>query len=301
MSKKKSSNVDALQAPTFQPNPNVTPNISFLSDVGTGLASGDFLNPNDPLLGFLNQLVTPNNDLVQAQLGLASRDVINFRDDAQQSIINQLEANNQLTSSVTGNKLSDLNEAFSSDISDIATNFYLADVERALGNISGLFELGLNTTGQATNLGLGDQQQRNSFALQNFSNQLALASLKDQNANSGRGGLFGGAIGTGLGAAIGSVVPGVGTAIGAGIGGAIGGGLGEAISPSQTGAGAGGFISGGLGLSGAGFANNSGFQPTNRFGGGDFNAASGLRLALQDAQAVSQFGSFQDKLLFGKV
>lgn len=253
----KKSSPELPPVPTFQANANVSPNIDFLSSVGKGLASGNFMNASDPQLGFLNDLVSLNPEATQRAVQLASRDTVDIRNKAQQDFLNQLEANNQLTSSVTGNRLSDLNEAFSSDIADIATNFYLADVNRAFSNTASLFELGLNTTGNATNLGLNDQGQRNEFALQNYNNQLA-ASLAGQ--KSGSGGFLGGSLGTLLGGGLGFAVGGPGgAAIGAGLGGAAGGGIGELFSPSQSGAGAAGFTQAGLGLAGAGFANTNFF------------------------------------------
>lgn len=283
----KSKSPDIPPPPSFQANANVNPNIDFLSDVGLGLARGGFLpgrSGGDVDLSFLNPLVELNPEVTQQAVGLASRDVIRARDTAQQNILNQLEANNQLTSSVTGNRLADLNEQFSGDIADIATTFYLADVERSLSNTASLFELGLNTTGQATNLGLSDQGQRNEFALQNYNNQVA-ASLAANQA-SGRGGLLGGGLGTLLGGGIGFLAGGpAGAAIGAGLGGAAGGSFGEAVSPSASGTG-GGFIQGGFGLAGAGAGNL--FQPTNTFGAPTGQADIGLnnRLLLQQQRAV---------------
>jgi len=78
MGKKKSQEIN-VQAPSFQANADVGPNISLLSKTGRGLIGGDFMDPNDPNLGFLSQLVTPNNELVQAQLGLAQMQPVKGR------------------------------------------------------------------------------------------------------------------------------------------------------------------------------------------------------------------------------
>lgn len=246
MGKKSSPSIP--EPPSFQANPNVGPNIDFLSDVGQGLGRGNFLNESDPLLGFLAPLTQINPEATQAAVDLASRDVIRMRDRAQQDILNQLEANNQLTGSTTANRLGDLNEQFSSDISDIATNFYLADVERSMTNTGNLFQLGLGTTSDATNLGLSDQGQRNEFALQNFNNQVAASMAAQQ---SGSGGFLGGGLGTLIGGGAGFLFGGpAGAAIGAGLGGSVGSGIGEAFSPSISGAAPGAFTQAGFSLAG---------------------------------------------------
>lgn len=290
MGKKSSDNVDALQAPVEASNVVTQPALDLLARQSSGLATGGFLDPSNPDVGFLNPLVTPNNALVQAQLGLASRDVIEFQERARQTTLNDLEANNQLTSSVTGNRLSDLNEAFSSDISDIATNFYIADIERAFSNTASLFELGLNQTGNVGALGLQDEAQRNSFRLQNFNNQLALAQLKDQNANSGGG--FGGALKGALGGGISGLVASGGNPIG----GLAGAGLGGAAGFFGDEASGGQILGGGFQLGGASLGNRGGFQSTNVFGrdSGSTNSSSILEEVLFSARnsgfgQVSQF------------
>lgn len=290
------------EPPSFQANPYVDPNVGFLSSVGQSLARGGFMPGNavklpsgfeDVNLSFLNDLVTLNPEATQTAVDLASRDVIRMRDQAQQSILNELEANNQLTSSVTGNRLSDLNEAFSADISDIASQFYLADVERRMSNIANLFELGLNTTGQATNLGLADQQQQNQFNLANYSNQVA-ASVANQQESAG-GGLLGGGLGSALGLGAGLLLaPATGGAsallaagaLGAGVGGALGAGVGGTLFPGSSNGTLGASYAGGsLGL--AGLAAGNVFQPTNTFGG-TAQADLGLneRLMLQNQRAL---------------
>lgn len=164
-------------------NPYVNPNIGTLSSIGQGLARGNFMpGRNEALpagfedvdLSFLNDLVSLNPKATQTAVDLASRDVIRMRDDAQQDILNQLEANNQLTSSVTGNALTDLNREFSADISDIASEFYLADVERMFSNTMNLFGTGLNTLNTATNLGLAEQEQQNSYLWNKYGADTAL-------------------------------------------------------------------------------------------------------------------------------
>lgn len=234
--------------PTFQSNPNVGLNIDRLSELAQGLTSGGFLNANDSQLGFLNTLVNPQNSIIQQAMDLAGRGTQRAFDQNFRQTINQLEANNQLTSSSAVNRLADLNQNFSQDIADINTRVSLDFANTALGNISNLFGAGLNATSTAAQLGLSDQSQRNQFNLENFGNQIAASEFGEQD---GRGGLFGGLGGAGLGAILGTFAfPGVGTALGASLGGSLGSGIGEAISPSRTGAVATSFGSGALGMLG---------------------------------------------------
>lgn len=226
MGKSKSPSVPS--APSFQPDPYVQKTQALLFPTAEGLVKGNFLNPNDPTVGFLNPLVTQNNEYTRRAIDLASRDTIETQDKAYRQIINELAANNQLQSSVTGNRLGDLQESFARDLSDINTKFYLADVERSLGNISDLFKTGLNTGQAVGNIALQNQQQINSFNLSNYENQLA-ASLASQGPS--RGGLLGGVLGA-VGGGLGGFA--LGGPVGAGIG-AVGGGLGGYFGPSGTG------------------------------------------------------------------
>lgn len=189
--------------PSFQADPFLQSSQQGLSATGDALRTGKFMNPDDPTVGFLNQLVALNPEATQTAVNLASRDVIRMRDQAQQNILNELEANNQLSSSVTGNRLSDLNEAFSSDISDIASQFYLADVERSLANVSALFGTGLDTLNAVGGRGLQNQQQVNSFNQTRYGQEVALENERFQRqleGESATAGLFGTFLGPGGGA-----------------------------------------------------------------------------------------------------
>src|SRR3990172_3638343 len=284
MSSKSSPGIQLLNVSSFQPNKNVDPNINFLSQIGRGLSQGGFMpgKTSEGIdLSFLNDLVSLNPEATRQAVDLASRDVTRYRDVAQQDMISQLEANNQLTSSTAVNRLSTLNEQFSADISDIATSFYLADVERSLANTASLFELGLNTTGQATNLGLNEQGQRNEFALQNYQNLVA-QTLAAQPRKQG-GGLLGGSIGSALGLGAGlALAPATGGmsllasgALGTGVGGAFGAGVGASLFPSSGVDPGLGFISGGMSLAGAGAGM---FQPTNKFSSSSYTTGSGNQI-----------------------
>lgn len=202
-------------APEFFQDPRVEPSLDRLFNVGEALSRGAFNDPNDPNVGFLNQLVTLNPDATNQAVNLAARPVIDAQRRLRQETLNQLEANNQLESSVTGNRLADLDESFSRDLSDISTRFFLADTERVLGNIGSLFGTGLNTLQTVNQLGQANQSQRNQFNLQNFENEAALAmnNQKSSSAGSAIGTLVGGTAGFFLGGP-------PGAALGASLGGA---------------------------------------------------------------------------------
>jgi len=151
-----------------------------LSDTGQALRQGKFLDPNDPTVGFLNQLVALNPQASQTAFDLATRDRQRVMDQAYRQTINELEASGQYTSSVTGNRLADLNESFSRDISDIASQIYIADVERSLANVSSLFGTGLNTLNAVGGTGLKNQQQTNDFNTWQWNAQVELENERFQ-------------------------------------------------------------------------------------------------------------------------
>lgn len=221
MSSKKAP-TSTQQAPSFFADPFVEKSQNLLFPIAEGLAKGRFMDPNDPTVGFLNELVKLNPEATKAAVGLASRDIEDTRRRAFQETINQLAANNQLESSVTANRLADLEKDFSSDISDVNTQFYLADVERTLGNIGGLFQTGLGVASDVRSGALANQDQRNQFEIANFQNRVAAEMLNKPVAT--RGGVRGaisGAIGGGIkGAMVGGPW---GALIGAGLGGVAGG------------------------------------------------------------------------------
>lgn len=166
----------SINYPEFYQNPNVRTNIDLLSRVGRGLLTGGMVGVGEEagLLSFLQPLTSLNPEMTQKAIGLASRPTIEAQQRAQQDMINQLEANNQLTSSVTGNALADLNKSFSQDIADISTRFSLADEERAMSNIYNLFMAGSPMVQSATSLGLQEGQQQNEWNLEKAATEMYL-------------------------------------------------------------------------------------------------------------------------------
>lgn len=232
----------------FQPGRNVTNNIDFLTNIGQGLVNGDIPE-------WLRPYVMPNSDLVRAQTGLAIGDTTDVYNKSFQNTVNTLEANNQLISSSAANSLTQLNEAFSNDIANINTKFYIDDLNRASANSLSLFGTGLSTVDAATSQGQTLGNRQNAYNQQLYENQYA-ANYANAQPN-GFGGSLGGALGMGLGALLAPTTGGLSLLAGAGLGGAIGGGIGEMVSPSASGTG-GGFISGGLSL--AGSDNSNGYK-----------------------------------------
>lgn len=220
-----------VSVPSFWNEPVVRQLLDKLSGVSLGLMKGNYMNPQDPELGFLNQLVSLNPQATRAAIGLEARDLNDTYRSNFQDITNTLAANNQLSSSVTGNSLGRLAETYSKNIEDMASKYYISDVERSMGNIGKLFELGLGTGAQTTSLGLQNQQQNNTFSLSAFNAELQKEmanQLLNQDQSGGWAGGLMGALGGGL---TGFTYGGPwGAALGAGLGGATG-----YFAPSGTG------------------------------------------------------------------
>lgn len=193
-----------------------------LFPIAQGLSQGKFNDPNDPNVGFLNELVRLNPEATRQAISLETRDVESSQQRAFQQIINELAANNQLESSVTGNRLADLQQDYGRNIEDINSKYYLADVDRALANTSDLFKTGLGLGSDIRGGALQNQSQTNEFNLANFQNQVTADMLnKPVATRGGFGGALTGALGGGL---TGFMLGGpVGAAIGAGAGGLAGG------------------------------------------------------------------------------
>jgi hypothetical protein len=295
------------ELPSFFADPTAARLLPFRADTGQALSRGRFLDSGDPNVGFLNPLVSLNPEATQQAVGLASRDTIRNQKRVSNDILNELEANNQIESSVTVNRLSELAEEFGRDIADINTRFHLADVERSLNNIGSLFELGTNITGSTAQLGLTNQAQVNEFNLQRFQLELAQEAI-DRAGRKSRGGLTGALTGGAGGALAGlALAPFTGgsSLLLAG-GGALLGGLAGGLGPEGTGgdflnAGASGF-----GLSrrpstipqtpGGGFGGTAGRVPT-------FfprsSALDSLRISSRDAGLTSGDDLLDRFLLFG--
>lgn len=188
---------------------------------------GDTINVS-PLVSQYSQ------QLAQSQLDPAFRV-------RQQDMMNQLEANNQLTGSTTGSSLSNLNADYMASLTGMQAQYGLADVNRALQNRVQLYGMGLNSGQAVGSNALQNQNQMNQFALANYENQVASAMMSQGSQNGGLMGALTGAIGGGAtGFALGGPV---GAAVGAGVGGLAGG-----FSPQSANVGGGLMQAGGYAL-----------------------------------------------------
>lgn len=206
-----SSSVQLPTPPDFYQNPYVFPAIQ------QGLGFGnDFINQGSSLSPSLQEATSTNPQssalaiqALQAQLAPSLRN-------SQQDIINQLEANNQLTGSTTASSLGNLQSDYLSQITSAGLQASLNDINRAMGARIQLAGYGGNLIGTAGNQALTDQSQHNEFNLNNYQNQVAqtLAGQKQQNGGiigaitGGLGGfLAGGPVGAGIGALAGGLGP----------------------------------------------------------------------------------------------
>lgn len=257
MSSKKAP-VSTIQAPSLYSDPFYQKSQDLLFPISEGLSKGHFMDPNDPTVGFLNQLTSLNPEATKTSVGLATRDVNDQYDIDYRQIMNDLAANNQLESSVTGNRLSDLSTSHGKNISDINSQFYLADVERMMSNIGNLFQLGLGTASDVRGGALTNQSQVNDFNLANYPNQVTAEQLNKPVATRG------------------------------GIGGALTGGLGGAMTGFTMGGPWGALIGGGLGAAAGGFG-----SPQT---GGQIGSLGAMTYGMGKDRGLSTSGSFDKGL-----
>lgn len=241
MSKKKAPTLP--NTPTYYQDPLISQANSSMFDLGQGLTSGSIYQSN-PGLG---EAVSMNPDITRLTLeGLQAQLAPQLRT-SRQDIINQLEANNQLTGSTTASALGNIQSDYESQLVSAGASAGIADINRALSNRVSLFGTGLNAiqgSGQGAQTASNAQ---NSFNLENYQNQLAKVLGEQKTQNGGFLGGLTGAVGGGLaGFAMGGPV-------GAGIG-AVGGGLTGAFSPQGTG---GALFQSGAGLAGSRLGNST--------------------------------------------
>lgn len=248
MSKKKSPSIP--EAPQFQTDPNVAwsqetlkgevPKLLGLTGLPDGLMEAISTNP---------QVTQLTLDKLQAQLAPSYRQ-------GSQNIINQLEANNQLTGSTTASALGNYEADYMSQLTAAGAEAGLQDISRALSNRMSLYGLGLNTAQGVGSAGLSNQSQMNQFALSNYENQVAQALMSQPTARGGFTGALTGAIGGGIQGFVTTGSP-WGAAIGAGVGG-LAGGLGSPGTGGQM-----------LGAGASMFGSKSMNNPFQTTGGGE--------------------------------
>lgn len=177
----KNNQLELPASPTQYTNPLQQGDINYQSGLGHDLTSGNFSGE----LSWLQPLLNNNNgaNALSSAQGILQPQ---FRDTLQQ-INNNAAANGQLNSSTYTDALarsqSDLNSQYQSIVSQQAIN----DSNQSNQNRLNLFGTGLNTLQQ----GIGNEQQdsaaTNQFNLENYSNLVAQAIQKNQNANNATG------------------------------------------------------------------------------------------------------------------
>lgn len=244
MSKPKAPSLPAV--PEFFQDPLVNQTNQSLYNTGQGLISGSIFDQ----VPYLKDTISFNPDITALTLQSLRSQLDPQLNQSRQDIINQLEANNQLTGSTTASALTNLQSDYENRLIGAGAEAGIADINRALQNRVGLFGTGLNTLQAAGQGAFQNQSQINQFNLENYQNQVA-KSLAEQKQKSGglvgalTGGLGGAALGIAAAPFTGGLSLGLTGALAAG--GAAAGGFG----PSGTGgslfnAGA-GALGGGLG------------------------------------------------------
>lgn len=226
------------EAPQFQPDPTLGLAKQGLYDRGITLTSPDV----NSLPSILQDVVSTNPEVTRLSIEAMRAGLEPQLRTSRQDIINQLEANNQLTGSTTASALGNIQSDYESKLVEAGAKAGIEDINRAFANRVSLYGTGLNAIQAAGSLGATSQGQANQFALDNYQNQMAKI-LGEQKQN--RGGLAG-AITGGLGAlALAPFTGGSSLAL-AGLAGA--GALAGGIGPAGTG---GALFQSGLGLAGS--------------------------------------------------
>lgn len=238
MSKPKAPSLPAT--PTYYQDPLISQANQSMFNLGQGLTSGSIYQQNPGLAEAVNtspEMTRLTLEGLQAQLAPQLRD-------SRQNMINQLEANNQLTGSTTASSLGNIQSDYESQLVNAGAQAGIQDINRALQNRVALFGTGLNAIQGAGQGAQTSSNAQNSFNLDNYQNQVAKV-LGEQKQQSG--GLLGGLTGAAGGAMAGSMFGHVGMGIGAAVGGAAG-----AFSPQGTG---GALFQSGAGLAGSRLGN----------------------------------------------
>ena len=237
------------EAPQFQPDPTLGLAKQGLYDRGITLTSPDV----NSLPSILQDVVSTNPEVTRLSIEAMRAGLEPQLRTSRQDIINQLEANNQLTGSTTASALGNIQSDYESKLVEAGARAGIEDINRAFANRVSLYGTGLNALQAAGSLGATSQGQANQFALDNYQNQVAKI-LGEQKQNRGglAGAISGGMGGLGLGIALAPFTGGSSLAL-AGLAGA--GALAGGLGPAGTG--------GALFQSGAGLAGSRLNVPSN--------------------------------------
>lgn len=195
MSKSKSPSIP--DAPSFQADPNVGWSQDFLKNQANYLINGLTTNGGS-LSGPLGEATNLSPDITRLALQNLQAQLAPSYRTGRQDLINTLEANNQLTSSTTGNSLQNYENDYQSQLVAAGAQASIEDINRALANRVSLYGLGLNTGQSVGTNALTNQNQTNQFALQNYENQVAAALMSQPKQTGGLLGSLTGALGGGL-------------------------------------------------------------------------------------------------------
>lgn len=237
-----SKKIDLPSPPQMYRNPYVNLSASSLYGKSMGLLSDSVSG----LPQILQDTVSLSPDITKYALQGLQAQLQPELNRSRQDIINQLEANGQLTSSTTADSLTRLQSDFESRMVAAGSEAAMADIQRALQNRISLYGTGLQGVQGAGQLGLAEQESVNNFNLNNYQNLLAEAFGEQSPA---KGGLMGAITGGVGGALAGSTFGPIGSVIGGLVGGTSG-----AIGPSGTG---GNMLTAGAGLYGTGLGANA--------------------------------------------
>lgn len=246
--------------PTFYQDPLVGQANQSMFNLGQGLTSGSIYDQNPGLAEAVNM----NPQITQLTLqGLQAQLAPQLRD-SRQNMINQLEANNQLTGSTTASSLGQIQTDYESQLVNAGAQAGIADINRALSNRVALFGTGLNTIQAAGGGAQTAQNAQNAFNLDNYQNQVAKV-LGEQKQQSGGllGGLTGGIGGALAGVALAPITGGTSLMM-AGLGGGLGAAAGG-FGPQGTG---GALFQSGAGLAGSRLGGSYGNTPTGALSSG---------------------------------
>lgn len=215
------------KVPSYHEDPAYARSVGRLESLGTRLTGFDFAGELSPL----SETITLDPNVTAGFF----KSLEPYYNQMRRQTISDLAASNQLESSVTANRLGQID----TDVSSLLQGRVADQLTQAMQNRINLFGTGINTLSGVAAYGQANQGQRNAFNLDTYQLMVDRAMANFAQQKGARGG-FGGALtgaagGAATGAAIGSIIPGVGTAIGAGVG-AIAGGLYGGLS-RQPGAG----------------------------------------------------------------
>lgn len=214
--KKDSGGGQFPDAPEYWSDPNVAWSQDNLKSQYSYLMNG-LTTEGGSLGGLMGDTVSFNPQITQLALEQMQAQLAPSYRQGGQDIVNQLEANNQLTGSTTASSLGNYQADYMSQLTAATANAGIQDINRALQNRVSLYGTGLNTAQVVGANALNNQSQRNNFALGNYDNQVAQILGNEPPQTGGTSGAIQGAIGGGMaGFSMGGLYGGIaGAALGA--------------------------------------------------------------------------------------